>query len=406
MPNPLSPFSRPVYVMAKPVGAACNLACRYCYYLEKGAAKVMSDKVLEEFIRQYIEIQTTPDVLFTWHGGEPMLAGLDFYRRVVKLQRRYANGRNIDNSLQTNGTLLTAEWCRFLHDEGWLVGISIDGPQALHDVNRRSRGDAPSWERVMRGIDLLNTYGVEWNAMATVNASNMEHPVEFYQFFRQNGCRFLQFTPVVERERTEGKRVSLAAVDDAGQLVPYSVNPEAWGRFLCEVFDQWVYRDVGELFVQIFDATLAGWMGMEPGICTMAETCGHAAVIEADGTLYTCDHFVFPRYRLGNIGDGNLLHLLHAPRQHAFGRAKRDTLPRECRECRWLFACHGECPRNRFATDAYGEPRHNYLCAGYRHYFAHVAPAMDFMRRELLAGRPPANIMQYLSGHTLWPPTS
>ena len=374
----LSPFSRPIYVMTKPVGSACNLRCRYCYYLDK-PRQVMSDELLEEFIRQYIELQTSDSVLFTWHGGEPTLRGLDFYRRVVRLQRQYAGGRHIDNALQTNGTLLDDDWCRFLRDEGWLVGISIDGPEHLHDAYRRDAAGAPTHAQVMRGIAKLKQFDVEWNAMATVNQATALEPEAFYHFFKEIGCRYLQFTPVVERED--------------GAVAPYSVTPEAWGTFLCTLFDEWVRNDVGEVFVQIFDATLAGWMGVEPGVCTLARTCGHAAAIEADGSVYACDHFVFPDYRLGNIRETPLLSLLQSERQQAFGASKRDGLSRRCRQCQWLFACHGECLRNRFVTGADGDEHQNYLCDGYRRYFAYVAPAMDFMRGELLAQRPPSNIM-------------
>lgn len=405
--------------MAKPAGASCNLRCDYCYYLEKsgmGQCKPMSDAVLEDFIRQYIDMQTTDSVLFTWHGGEPMLRGLDFYKRVVKLQRQYANGHHIDNALQTNGTLLNEEWCRFLHDEQWLVGISIDGPEELHDAYRHTREGNPTWQKVMHGIRLLRQFDVEWNAMATVNRATAERPQAFYRFFRDElRCRYLQFTPVVERLRNGSKNTSgslecidnserstfmkpnLAAVGDEGLLTPWSVTPQLWGNFICTVFDEWVRRDVGHVFVQLFDATLAGWMGVEPGVCTMADRCGHAAVIEADGSVYSCDHFVFPDYKLGNVSDG-LMNLLYSQQQQQFGRAKRELLPRQCRQCKWLFACHGECPRLRFIHTADGEKGLNYLCEGYRRYFEHVAPAMDFMRTELLNNRPPANVMAWLAG--------
>lgn len=404
----LNPLSYPVYVMSKPAGAACNLRCDYCYYLEKAsrrdastgraASQVMSDAVLEDFIKQYIAMQTTDTVMFTWHGGEPMLRGLDFYKRVVALQQRYADGRHIDNALQTNGTLLTPEWCRFLRDEQWLVGISIDGPEDLHNAYRKGPHSG-SWQLVMRGISLLRQYDVEWNAMATVNHLTADSPEAFYRFFRDElQCRFLQFTPVVERRDRNGR---LATVQGGGDIAPWSVTPEQWGRFLCAVFDQWVWRDVGEVFVQIFDATLAGWMGVVPGVCTLAEKCGHAAVIEADGTVYSCDHFVFPEYRLGHVSEG-LMRLLYSEAQQRFGRNKHDALPQQCRQCQWLFACHGECPRLRFSTTADGEPGLNYLCEGYRRYFEHVAAAMDFMRQELLNNRPPSGVMQWLAGPRQW----
>lgn len=370
-------FDRPVYVMLKPVGDRCNLTCDYCYYMGKGSGAVMDDGLLEEFTRQYIEAQTTPQVLFTWHGGEPLLKPLAFYKRALELQRKYAQGRHIDNCLQTNGTLLNDEWCEFLRENRFLVGISIDGPQALHDANRHTRRGGSSWHDVMRGIGLLQRHGVEWNAMATVNAVNVEYPVLFYEFFRQIDCEFLQFTPVVEPGKPD-----------------CSITAEQWGRFLCSVYDEWVCRDVGRIFVQLFDATLANWCGEPPGVCSMSPICGQAAVMEADGSVYPCDHFVRPEYRLGNIRQEPLVGMMYGERQRRFACQKQATLSRQCRECRWLFACHGECPKNRLVSDCYGEPGLNVLCSGYRQFFDHVAADMDFMKAELDAGRAPANIMQ------------
>ena len=370
------PFGSPLYVMLKPVGSRCNLACQYCYYLDKGKLypkqEPLSEELLETFIRQYIEAQTMPEVLFTWHGGEPLLQPLSFYRKALELQQRYARGRQIDNCLQTNGTLLTDEWCEFLRENRFLVGISIDGPQTYHDAYR-----CRSFDKVMRGIRLLQKHNVEWNAMATVNHLNADDPVGFYRFFKEIGCQFLQFTPVVER---------VSQWDT-------SVTPEQWGRFLCGVYDEWKQKDIGQIFVQLFDATLANWAGEPPGICSMSPTCGRAAVMEANGDVYSCDHFVFPEYRLGNIRQQSLTEMLYGERQQQFGRNKHAGLPRQCRECRFLFACHGECPKNRFLKDKYGEPGLNYLCKGYQQFFAHVATDMDFMKAELDAGRSPANLM-------------
>ncbi len=383
--NTAIPFARPLYVMLKPAGAACNLNCGYCYYLEKGAMygshAVMTDELLELFVRQYLEAQTQPQVLFTWHGGEPLLRPLSFYRKALLLQRQYARGRQIDNCLQTNGTLLTDEWCQFLHDNNFLVGISIDGPQPLHDHYRKNRGGRGTWSEVMHGIELLEKYGVEWNAMATVNAANADYPQEFYQFFRDIGCEFLQFTPVVER-------------NSDGAVADYSVTPSQWGHFLCAVYDEWVRADVGRLFVQTFDATLANWAGVMPGVCSLSSMCGHSAVMEHNGDVYSCDHFVFPQHLLGNIRHQTLTAMLYGERQQAFSRMKTEELPRQCRACQWLFACHGECPKNRFVTDRYGDSGLNYLCDGYRRFFSHVATDMDFMRDELDAGRAPANIIK------------
>lgn len=399
------PFSRPLYVMAKPAGARCNLACRYCYYLEKGdyyasssEGPFMTDATLERYIQEYIQTQTSREINFTWHGGEPLMRPLDFYRKAVALQARYGSGRQIANCLQTNGLLLNDDWCRFLHDEGWLVGLSIDGTQAMHDAYRQGRNGAPSWERVMRAVEMLERHHVEWNAMATVHQANAEQPLEFYSFFRNTlGCRYLQFTPIVERLLQEGEKTWLAQVGDEDcRLAPYSVLPHQWGNFLCAIFDEWVRHDVGYTFVQLFDATLAGWMGVAPGVCVYAEECGHAAVMEHNGDVYSCDHFVFPRHRLGNIHTHTLPQMLYGPQQTAFSRLKRDALPRQCRQCPWLKACHGECPRLRFARAADGEPGLNFLCAGYQRYFSHVAPYMDFMAQALRNGQPPALIMQAL----------
>lgn len=387
--------------MAKAAGPACNLRCQYCYYLEKQhlaekGQKGMSDSLLETYVRDYIQLQQTPDVLFSWHGGEPMLKPLSFYKQAVRLQQYYGRGKQISNSIQTNGMFLTPKWCQFLHDEGWLVGISIDGTQEMHDEYRRDAHGEGTWSRVMESIRMLNEYKVEWNAMATVNHYNVNQPLEFYHFFRDElKCKFIQISPVVERLYMHSDGRHLAQVmDQECPIAPFSVKPEEWGRFLCAIFDEWVKKDVGETFVQVFDATLAGWVGAEPGTCVYAEECGHAAVMEQNGDVYSCDHFVFPEYKLGNIRTNGLPQMLYGTKQNAFSRLKRDALPRQCRQCEWKKACHGECPRLRFLRTADGEPGLNYLCAGYRIYFQHVAPYMDIMARELLAGRPASNIMK------------
>lgn len=395
MINALNPFSHPIYVMPKPVGSACNLACKYCYYLEKkkfypdASRQMMSDATLEEFIKQYIAAQTTPEVMFTWHGGEATLRPVDFYRKAVALQRKYGAGRRIENCLQTNATLLTDEWCRFLKDEGWLVGVSIDGPEEFHNEYRLNQAGKPSFMNVMRGVKLLQRHGVEWNALAVINDFNADYPEDFYHFFKEIGCRFIQFTPVVERVKSDSM---LADVASGGQLTDFSVTPEQWGEFLCRLFDEWVKADVGEVFIQLFDATLANWVGVTPGVCTLAPQCGHAAAMEWNGDVYSCDHFVFPDYKLGNIHQSTIIEMMSSERQLKFGADKRDSLPKECKACKWLFACNGECPRNRFAVTRSGEPGLNYLCEGYKRFFEHVAPYMDFMKREFEAGRPPANV--------------
>ena len=405
--NIATPFAKPLYVMLKPAGAHCNLACKYCYYLEKNNLyqnshrHLMSDEMLEQFTREYIEAQTMPQVLFTWHGGEPLMRSIDFYKKALALQKKYAHGKQIDNVIQTNGTLLTDEWCEFFAKNHWLVGISIDGPQEYHDHYRVTPAGKPSWEKVMQGISLLKKHRVEWNAMAVVNAYNAEHPLEFYHFFRDNGCQYLQLTPIVERltEHEDGRTLASLADDREIPLADASVTPQQWGNFLCTIFDDWVRHDVGKTFVEIFDCTLANWMGVLPGICAYSKECGHAGVMEHNGDVYSCDHFVFPEYKLGNIREQSLIDMLYGEKQQAFSRLKHTSLPRQCKECDMEFACHGECPKNRFEKDKYGEPGLNYLCQGYYQYYTHVAPYMDFMKRELLAQRPPANIMNVLKNN-------
>ena len=400
--NIANPFAKPLYVMLKPAGAHCNLACKYCYYLEKNKLyptaqrHLMSDEMLEQFTREYIEAQTMNQVLFTWHGGEPLLRSIDFYRKALSLQQKYAGGRRIDNVIQTNGTLLTDEWCEFFAQKHWLVGISIDGPQPDHDHYRLTAAGKPSWKKVMQGIKLLKKHGVEWNAMAVVNTYNANHPLEFYRFFKENGCQFLQFTPIVERLTRHEDGRTLASLADKNEipLSEASVAPEQWGYFLCAIFDEWVRKDVGKIFVEIFDCTLANWMGISPGICTYSKECGHAGVMEHNGDVYSCDHFVFPEYKLGNIRDHSLIDMLYGEQQQEFSRLKHSSLPRQCKECDMEFACHGECPKNRFMKDKYGDSGLNYLCPGYYHYYQHVAPYMDYMKQELMAQRPPSNIMK------------
>ena len=400
--NIANPFAKPLYVMLKPAGAHCNLACKYCYYLEKNKLyptaqrHLISDEMLEQFTREYIEAQTMSQVLFTWHGGEPLLRSIDFYRKALSLQQKYAGGRRIDNVIQTNGTLLTDEWCEFFAQNHWLVGISIDGPQPDHDHYRLTAAGKPSWKKVMQGIKLLKKHGVEWNAMAVVNAYNANHPMEFYRFFKENGCQFLQFTPIVERLTRHEDGRTLASLADKNEipLSEASVAPEQWGYFLCAIFDEWVRKDVGKIFVEIFDCTLANWMGVSPGICAYSKECGHAGVMEHNGDVYSCDHFVFPEYKLGNIRDHSLIDMLYGEQQQEFSRLKHSSLPRQCKECDMEFACHGECPKNRFMKDKYGDSGLNYLCPGYYHYYQHVAPYMDYMKQELMSQRPPSNIMK------------
>lgn len=389
--------------MLKPAGSLCNLRCKYCYYLEKNnlyqeqKSHVISDQMLEKFIKEYIESQTTPDVLFCWHGGETLMRPISFYRRALELQRRYAGGRRIDNSIQTNATLLNDEWCQFFRENNFLVGVSIDGPQEFHDEYRRTATGKPTFHKVMQGIRLLNKHGVEWNALAVVNDFNAEYPLDFYHFFKEIGCHYIQFTPIVERKVSRKDGLSLApGMEEGGELIDFSVTPEQWGNFLCTIFDEWVRNDVGNYYIQIFDATLANWVGVQPGLCTLAKECGHAGVMEFNGDVYSCDHFVYPEHLLGNIQNKTITEMMYGEKQKEFARLKHDCLPQQCRECQWQFACHGECPKNRFVRDKYGNPGLNYLCRGYRQFFEHVKPYMDFMKGELAAKRPPANVMNFV----------
>ncbi len=400
-----APFAKPLYVMLKPVGSLCNLDCDYCYYLEKvnlynpKKNQVLSEELLERFVKEYIESQTMPDVMFTWHGGETLMRPLSFYKKAIELQKKYANGRRIDNSIQTNGTLLTDDWCKFFKENNFLVGISIDGPQEFHDEYRRDKMGRPSFQRVMRGIKLLKKHDVDFNCLAVVNDYNVDYPLDFYRFFKEIDCRYIQFTPIVERLRKTTSPLKLATAeeeDETVELAEFSVTPKKWGQFLCAIFDEWVKEDVGTIFIQIFDSTLANWVGEQPGLCTMAKTCGHAGVMEFNGDVYSCDHFVFPEYRLGNIYSKPLASMMYSDEQLKFGNDKFDKLPQQCRECDMLFACYGECPKNRFTLDKYGNKGLNYLCEGYYMFYSHVAPYMDFMKKELQAKRPPANVMQWV----------
>lgn len=388
--------------MLKPAGSLCNLRCKYCYYFEKNQLyqqdknHVITDALLEKFIKDYIEAQVSPEVLFTWHGGETLMRPIAFYEKALELQKFYGRGRHIENCIQTNGTLITEEWCKFFKKNAFLVGVSIDGPQEFHDEYRKTAGGGPSFQKVMKGIRLLNKHGVEWNALAVVNDFNVDYPLDFYHFFKEIGCHYIQFTPIVERIVTRSDGLTLApGMTEGGEITDFSVTPEQWGDFLCTIFDEWVRNDVGNYYVQLFDATLANWVGVTPGICSMSENCGHAGVMEYNGDVYSCDHFVYPEYKLGNLKEKTLYEMMNSAKQMEFAKNKKQRLPQQCKECKFLFACHGECPKNRFLRDRYGIPGLNYLCKGYYKFFEHVAPYMDFMKKEYEAQRPPSNVMKH-----------
>lgn len=392
--------------MAKPVGATCNLDCTYCYYLDKALqapkndpAEVMSDELLETFVRQYIEANQVPVVSFCWHGGEPLLAGLDFYRRAVELQERYRGDKRIENSLQTNGTLLTDEWARFFADHHFLVGVSIDGPAEVHDANRRNRAGEPTFGRVMRGIERLAARGAEFNTLSAVSAASAGRGVEIYRFLKGIGSRFMQFLPVVEHvKRVEGwpREVIVGPDDPEAHRAEWSIAPEAYGRFLNDIFDEWVTGDVGSYFVQMFDAALAGWYGVRPGLCAFCETCGDALVVEHNGDVYACDHFVYPEYRRGNIATDGLRAMAGSPEQFRFGLDKRNSLPTECLRCGYLRLCRGECPKHRFnPSERDPKERVNALCEGLKAFYRHSEPYMLRMRELLQAGEPAAAVIPW-----------
>ena len=392
--------------MTKPIGPICNLDCKYCFYLEKEKLYpgtktwAMPDEVLEQYVQQYIAAQPGDEIHFAWQGGEPTLLGLDFFRRVVELQQRHAGGKTIANALQTNGVLIDDAWGEFLAEHRFLVGVSIDGPRDLHDCYRVDKGQAPTFDRVMRGIAKLKQHNVDFNTLTVVHRRNSQHPVEVYRFLKEIGSGFIQFIPIVERRVASGSSDGLVLIKpsfgDAAEVTEWSVEPKAYGTFLSRIFDEWVKKDVGRVFVQLFDVALESWMGMDASLCVFKKTCGSALAMEHTGDLYSCDHFVYPENKLGNIMETALENLVDSPQQKAFGQAKSESLPRMCRTCEVRFACNGECPKHRFLTTPDGEPGLNYLCAGYKHFFKHIDPYMQFMAGELRAQRPPANIMRFL----------
>jgi uncharacterized protein len=397
----------PFHLLAKPAGATCNLDCAYCFFLSKellypGKRFRMADELLEAYVRQLIEAHAgLPEVTVAWQGGEPTLMGLDFFRRSVELAGRYlAPGQRAVYTMQTNGTLLDDEWAAFLREHDFLVGISIDGPRHLHDAYRVNRGGTGSFDHVIRGLGALRAAEVEWNALTTVHAANGDHAREVYCFLRDElGARFLQFIPIVERisgpaaDTWTSWRDRPLYVQEGTAVTGRSVAPEQYGRFLVDVFEEWVRHDVGTVFVQLFDVSLANWVGEPPGLCVHSETCGRALALEHNGDLYACDHFVEPRYLLGNIAEHRMLDLVESQRQRQFGLDKRETLPRYCRECDVRFACHGGCPKDRFVPTPDGEPGLNYLCPGFKLFFGHVDRPMRLMGELLRRGRAPAELM-------------
>lgn len=406
------------HVMTKPIGPLCNLDCTYCFYLEKEKLFPanenfrMSDEVLETYISQYIAQQNVPEVSFAWQGGEPTLLGVKFFRKVVELQQKYANGKSISNALQTNGTLLNDEWGEFLAENKFLVGLSMDGPAKLHDAYRVTKKGGRSYAKVLQGLQLLKKHAVEFNTLTVVNAVNSRHPLEVYRFLRDIGSGFIQFIPLVERlPDAEAKKLGLdlavpPRADQEGSVrlpvTEWSAQPKTYGNFLCEIFDEWIQRDVGKTFVQIFDVTLGNWMGLGGGLCVFSETCGTAMAMEHNGDVYSCDHYVYPHYKLGNILNQSLGEMVSSEFQSQFGQDKKSTLPPYCLECDVRHLCHGECPKHRFLRTPAGDPGLNYFCAAYKMFFTHSRPAMRQMAALLRAGRPAADIMRNIPSPEKW----
>ena len=394
------------HVMLKPAGPSCNLNCTYCYYLEKKKLypekreMKMSDDLLENFTRQFIEAHQVPTVTFTWQGGEPTLMGLDFLRKAIELQKKYRGDKKIENAFQTNGTTLNSDWCKFFTDNNILVGISIDGAEHNHDHYRRTLSGRTTFRKVMKGIELLHKHNVEFNTLSTVNSYNAQFATETYRFLKKIGSGFIQFLPVVEHvddKRPEQELQLIAPMHSQNvKVTPWSVGASDYGRFLIVIFDEWVRNDVAKHYVQIFDATLANYVGENPGLCVFNDTCGDALVMEHNGDLFSCDHFVYPEYYLGNITETPLIDLVKSQKQFDFGVDKRNKLPRFCIQCDVRYACHGECPKHRFLLTPDGRPGLNYLCEGYKMFFSHVEPYIKFMAEELRNKRPPANVMKWI----------
>jgi uncharacterized protein len=408
----MPPENRAFHLLAKPTGAACNLNCKYCFFLSKemlypGERLRMSDEVMDSYIRQLLRSNETPEVAIAWQGGEPTLMGLDFFKRAVQCAAKYRRpSQRILHTIQTNGVLLNDEWCEFFKENSFLVGLSVDGPKRMHDAYRVNPSGSGSFDRVMRGFEALRRHQVEVNILCTIHAANADHPLEVYRFFRDDlEASFIQFIPIVERSTAELLPLANRGWGEAagngrplytqsGSLVTKrSVRAEQFGRFMISIFDDWVRRDVGKVFVQTFDMALGSWLGQH-NLCIFSPTCGNALVLEHNGDLYACDHYVEPGYKLGNIREMSLIRLVFSDRQHKFGRDKLDGLPKYCRDCEVLFACYGECPRNRFITTPDGEPGLNYLCAGYKAFFKHIDQPMKAMARLLQQGRLAAEIIR------------
>ena len=392
------------HIMAKPTGAICNLDCEYCFYLEKEKLYptvknwAMPEDVLEKYIKEYIQSQTVPEIIFAWQGGEPTLLGLDFFKKAIQLQKKYADGKKIENAFQTNGILLNDEWCSFFSENNFLIGLSIDGPCEIHDKYRVHKGGQPSFDKVISGLEYLKKHKVEFNTLTCVQKDNAYKPFEVYEFLKEIGSKFMQFIPIVERKSmNEASELQLVqpSYKEEAIVTGWSVEPLQYGKFLMEIFDQWVRNDVGKYFVQIFDVSLGLWHGLGSSLCVFKETCGQALAMEHNGDVYSCDHFVYPENKLGNIMEESLNKIVYSKQQLQFATDKKTKLPQFCINCDVRFACNGECPKHRFIKTSDGEEGLNYLCAGYKYFFHGIAPYMRFMSNELTNKKPPANVMMW-----------
>ncbi|WP_228061258.1 anaerobic sulfatase maturase [[Phormidium] sp. LEGE 05292] len=388
------------HLLAKPTGAICNLDCQYCFFLAKeqlypGSKFRMSDDLLEIYIQQLLASHQTPEVTIAWQGGEPTLMGLEFFARSLKLVQKYKKaGQKVSHTLQTNGTRLDDDWGRFFKLHNFLIGLSVDGPKNLHDTYRVDKRGRGTYEQVIQGWRILKKHQVDFNILCTVNAANGDRPLEVYRFFRDElGAEFIQFIPIIERVNEDGSTL----IQSGNQVTERSIKPEQFGQFLIGVFDEWVRRDVGKVFVQHFDAALANWVGVPPSVCIFSKTCGNALALEHNGDLYSCDHFVEPDYKLGNIQETPMIELIASEKQRQFGQAKLNTLPQYCRQCEVRFACNGGCPKNRFIKTPDGESGLNYLCAGYKAFFTHIDRPMRMMADLLRRGHYADEIMQLLA---------
>lgn len=395
------------HVMAKPSSSVCNLDCSYCFYLEKEHLYPerkknwkMSDETLEIYVKQYIEAQGTEDIEFAWQGGEPTLLGIDFFKKAISLQNKYKKNHRVFNAFQTNGILLNDEWCQFFKENNFLIGLSIDGPQELHDTYRVNRSGKPSHNKVKDAVKLLKKHGVEFNTLTVINDKNVKHPVRVYEYLKSIGSTYMQFIPLVERKATEATEEGLYLIQPDFQyeanVIPMSVKPSEYGDFLNDIFDCWIKKDVGRIFVNMFDTTLATWCNHPASLCVFSETCGHALVLEANGDTYNCDHFVYPEHLLGNIHNTNIRDMNQSEQAVNFGLEKKTKLTEQCKKCEFLFACNGGCPKHRFITSEAGQPGHNYFCEGFAKYFKHTESRMKMMRDLVNQRRPAAEVMMQL----------